>query len=178
MPGATANAILTDNKTKIIQDPEVRVTDGEKATLKIGQRIPVATGSFQAGVGVGVGGAGGVVNPLVNTQFTYLDVGVTVDVTPRVHPDGTVSMKLSIVVSEITGTSSIGGINEPVIGQRKIEQDVTLKDGEANVLGGLIERTDTKNVNGIPGLAQLPLFRYLFSDNNTQVQEDEVLTWC
>ena len=57
LPGATANAILTDNKTRIIQDPEVRVSDGEKATLKIGERVPVATGSFQAGgVGVGAGG--------------------------------------------------------------------------------------------------------------------------
>ena len=68
LPGATANAIATDNKTKIIQDPEIRVTDGQKASLKIGQRVPVATGSFQAGVGVGVGGGAGVVNPLVNTN--------------------------------------------------------------------------------------------------------------
>jgi len=175
LPGATANAILTDNKTRIIQDPEVRVSDGEKATLKIGDRVPVATGSFQAGVGVGVGTGAGVVNPLVNTQFQYIDVGVNIDVTPRVHPDGDVSMKLSIEVSQITGTSNIGGINQPVISQRKIEHDVRLKDGEVSVLGGLIERTETKNINGIPGLAQLPLFRYLFSDNSNEVKEDEVL---
>src|ERR1700720_1516109 len=62
LPGAQANAILTDNKTKIIQDPEMRVTDGQKATLKIGSRVPVATGSFQAGVGVGVTGSSGVVD--------------------------------------------------------------------------------------------------------------------
>jgi general secretion pathway protein D len=175
LPGATATAILTDNKTKIIQDPEIRVSDGEKATLKIGDRVPVATGSFQAGVGVGVGTGAGVVNPLVNTQFQYIDVGVNIDVTPRVHPGGDVSMKLSIEVSQITGTSNIGGINQPVISQRKIEHDIRLKDGEISVLGGLIERTETKNVNGIPGLAQLPLFRYLFSDNSTEVKEDEVL---
>ncbi len=175
LPGATANAILTDNKTRIIQDPEVRVSDGEKATLKIGDRVPVATGSFQAGVGVGVGTGAGVVNPLVNTQFQYIDVGVNIDVTPRVHPDGDVSMKLSIEVSQITGTSNIGGINQPVISQRKIEHDIRLKDGEVSVLGGLIERTDTKNINGIPGLAQLPLFRYLFSDNSNEIKEDEVL---
>jgi general secretion pathway protein D len=175
LPGATANAILTDNKTRIIQDPEVRVSDGEKATLKIGDRVPVATGSFQAGVGVGVGGGAGVVNPLVNTQFQYIDVGVNIDVSPRVHPDGDVSMKLSIEVSQITGTSNIGGINQPVISQRKIEHDIRLKDGEVSVLGGLIERTQTKNVNGIPGLAELPLFRYLFSDNSNEVKEDEVL---
>jgi general secretion pathway protein D len=175
LPGATATAILTDNKTRIIQDPEVRVSDGEKATLKIGDRVPVATGSFQAGVGVGVGTGAGVVNPLVNTQFQYIDVGVNIDVTPRVHPDGDVSMKLSIEVSQITGTSSIGGINQPVISQRKIEHDIRLKDGEVSVLGGLIQRTDTKNVNGIPGLAELPLFRYLFSDNSNEVKESEVL---
>jgi len=175
LPGATANAILTDSRTKIIQDPEVRVSDGEKASLKVGERVPVATGSFQAGVGVGVGGGAGVVNPLVNTQFTYIDVGVDIDVQPRVHPDGDVSMKVSVEVSEIDSTSNIGGIAQPVIGQRKVEHDIRLKDGEVSVLGGLIERTDTKNINGIPGLAQLPLLRYLFSDNNTQMTENEVL---
>ncbi len=175
LPGATANAILTDTKTRIIQDPEVRVSDGEKATVKIGERVPVATGSFQAGVGVGVGTGAGVVNPLVNTQFQYIDVGVDIEVTPRVHPDGDVSMKLSVEVSQITGTDSIGGINQPVIGSKKIEHDIRLKDGEASVLGGLIERTETKTVNGIPGLAQLPLVRYLFSDNSNEVQEDETL---
>jgi general secretion pathway protein D len=171
LPGASANAILTDNKTRIIQDPEVRVSDGQKATLKIGDRVPVATGSFQAGVGVGTSS----INPLVNTQFQYIDVGVNIDVQPRVHPDGDVSMKLSIEVSQITGTSNIGGINQPVISQRKIEHDVRLKDGEVSVLGGLIERTDTKNVNGIPGLAQIPGIKYLFSDNSSEVKEDEVL---
>jgi general secretion pathway protein D len=175
LPGATANAILTDSRTKIIQDPEVRVSDGEKASLKVGERVPVATGSFQAGVGVGVGGGAGVVNPLVNTQFTYIDVGVNIEVQPRVHPDGDVSMKVSVEVSEIDGTSSIGGINQPIIGQRKVEHDIRLKDGEVSVLGGLIERTDTKNINGIPGLAQLPLLRYLFSDNSTSIAESEVL---
>ncbi len=175
LPGATANAIATDNKTKIIQDPEIRVTDGQKASLKIGQRVPVATGSFQAGVGVGVGGGAGVVNPLVNTQFQYLDVGVNIDVTPRVHPDNEVSMKLSVDISSIAGTSNIGGINQPVISQRKIEHDVRLKEGEVSILGGLIERTETKNQNGIPGLVAVPLAKYLFSDNSNEIQDQEVL---
>lgn len=173
LPGATANAILTDNKTRIIQDPEVRVSDGEKATLKIGERVPVATGSFQTG-GVGVSAAA-TISPLVNTQYQYIDVGVSIDVTPRVHPDGDVSMKLAIEVSSITGTSNIGGINQPIIGSKKVEHDIRLKDGEVNVLAGLIERTEQKNVNGIPGLAQVPGLKYLFSDNSDQLQEDEVL---
>jgi general secretion pathway protein D len=175
LPGATANAIATDNKTKIIQDPEIRVTDGQKASLKIGQRVPVATGSFQAGVGVGVGGGAGVVNPLVNTQFQYLDVGVNIDVTPRVHPDNEVSMKLTVDISSIATTTNIGGINQPVIAQNKIEHDVRLKEGEVSVLGGLIQRTETKNQNGIPGLASVPLAKYLFSDNSNDVMDQEVL---
>jgi general secretion pathway protein D len=175
LPGATANAILTDDRTKIIQDPELRVTDGQKATLKIGSKVPVATGSFQAGVGVGVTGSSGVVNPLVNTQFQYIDVGVNIEVTPRVHPDGDISLKGTVDVSQITGTSNIGGINQPVIGQKKTEIDVRLKEGEQNILAGLIERTDTKNINGIPGLGEVPLMGYLFSDNSHEIEEDETL---
>src|SRR5450759_2388225 len=70
IPPATATALLSDSNTKIIQNPQIRALDGQKATLKIGDRVPVATGSFQPGIG-GVG-----INPLVNTQFQYLDVGV------------------------------------------------------------------------------------------------------
>jgi general secretion pathway protein D len=175
LPGASASAVLTDNKTRIIQDPEMRISDGQKATLKIGERVPVATGSFQAGVGVGVGGGAGVVNPLVNTQFQYIDVGVNIDVTPRVHPDGDISMKLMVEVSAIAGQSTIGGINQPIISSRKIEHDVRLRDGETNILGGLIQRTETNNLNGIPGLAQLPLAKYLFSNNDKELHTDEVL---
>jgi general secretion pathway protein D len=175
LPGVTANAILTDDKTRIIQDPELRVTDGERAKLTIGEKVPIATGSFQAGVGVGVGGGAGVVNPLVNTQFTYQDVGVTVDVQPRVHPGDEISMKLIVDISSLAGSENIGGINQPIIAQNKIEHEIRLKDGEASVLGGLISRTENINVNGIPGLAQIPLMRYFFSDNSNEVQDQEVL---
>ncbi|HXY23562.1 MAG TPA: cohesin domain-containing protein [Candidatus Acidoferrum sp.] len=175
LPGATLNAVLTDTTTKIIQNPEIRTVEGQTAKLKIGSRIPVATGSFQAGVGVGSTGGAGFVNPLVNTQFTYLDIGVNVDVTPRVHPNHEVSMKVVIEVSSHTSDATIGGITQPVISQRKIEHDIRLKEGEANILGGLFERTDTKNLNGWPGLAKLPIFGRLFSENKTENEEDEVL---
>lgn len=171
LPGATVNAVLTDSTTRIIQDPEIRVTDGEKATLKVGERVPVATGSFQAGVGT----SSSSVSPLVNTQFQYIDVGVNLEVTPRVHPDDEISMKLKVEVSSVTGTESIGGISEPIISQRTVDHDVRLKDGEASVLGGLLQRTETNSVNGWPGLGQLPFFRYFFSDNSKEVQDDEVL---
>src|SRR5260221_6618035 len=106
LPGATANFLLTDTATKIIQNPEIRSIDGQPAKLNVGSRVPIATGSFQAGVGVGTTS----VNPLVNTQFTYLDVGVNVNITPHVHPNHEVSLKVAIEVSQVISTATIGGI--------------------------------------------------------------------
>jgi general secretion pathway protein D len=174
LPSLTATAILTDSDTKIMQNPEVRSVDGQTAKLKIGDRIPVATGSFSSGLGLTGTTAGGI-SPLVNTQFTYLDVGVNIDMTPRVHPNRDVSLKLKVEVSSQTNTVTIGGISQPVISQRVIEHDIRLKEGETSILAGLIQRSDSKLVNGWPGLAKLPIFGRLFSDNNTDTQEDEVL---
>src|SRR6266566_316316 len=143
--------------------------------LRIGDRIPIATGSFQAGVGVGSTGGAGFVNPLVNTQFTYLDVGVNIDLTPRVHPNRDVSLKLKVEVSSHTGDQAIGGITQPIISQRVIEHDIRLREGEVSILGGLVQRTDSKTLEGWPGLAKLPLLIYLFSHNNADHREDEVL---
>lgn len=175
LPNLTATALLTDSKTRILDDPQIRIVDGQDAKLRIGNRVPIATGSFQAGVGVGATGAAGVVNPLVNTQFQYLDVGVIVDVTPRIHPNREVSMKLSIEVSSVTGTQNIGGINQPVISTRKIDHDVRLMDGEVNILGGLIQTTNSKAVNGFPGIANIPFLQYFGSDVNRQSEDTEVL---
>ncbi len=174
LPGATATAILSDTNTKIIQNPEVRSIDGQTAKLKIGDRIPVATGSFSSGLGLAAGTAGGI-SPLVNTQFTYLDVGVNIDLTPRVHPNRDVSLKLKVEVSAHTNDVNIGGITQPVISQRVIEHDIRLKEGEVSILAGLIQRTESKSLNGWPGLAKLPLLHYLFSEEKKDVQEDEVL---
>ena len=173
MPSATANFLMTDTSTQILDDPEIRVVDGQTAKLRIGDRIPVATGSFQAGIGVGA--TTGAVNPLVNTQFQYLDVGVNVDVTPRIHPDHEISMKVNVVVSSQTGSTNIGGINQPIISQRSIEHDIRLKDGEVSVLGGLMEQTDSDTITGIPGMARVPGFRYLFGNNTVNHEKDEIL---
>jgi len=171
LPGATANFILTDTATKIIQNPEIRSVDGQPAKLRIGSRVPIATGSFQAGVGVGTTA----VNPLVNTQFTYLDVGVNIDITPHVHPNHEVSMKVSIEVSQVTGQQAIGGIQQPIIGQQKFDQDIRLREGEVSILGGLFQQIDSATLNGIPGLSQIPLMQYLTSDKKKDHQENDVL---
>ena len=127
---------MTDTNTRIIQNPEIRSIDGQPAKLNVGSRVPIATGSFQAGVGVGTTS----VNPLVNTQFTYIDVGVNVNITPHVHPNHEVSMKVAIEVSQVTGTATIGGIQQPIIGQNKIEHDIRLREGEVSILGGLFTK--------------------------------------
>jgi len=175
LPGATANFLLTDTATKIIDNPEIRAIDGQPAKLRVGDRVPVATGSFQAGVGVGSTAGAGFVNPLVNTQFQYIDVGVNVDITPHVHANRDISLKVSVEVSSVTGQQPIGGISQPIISQRKIEHEVRLKEGEVSILAGLFERTDTKQLNGWPGLANVPIMRYLFSTDNVEHQENENL---
>jgi general secretion pathway protein D len=171
LPGATANFLLTDTTTKIIQNPEIRSIDGQPAKLNIGSRVPIATGSFQAGVGVGTTS----VNPLVNTQFTYIDVGVNVNITPRVHPNHEVSLKVQLEVSQVISTATIGGIQQPVIGQNKIEHDIRLREGEASILGGLFTKTDAKTVNGWPGLAQIPIMKYLFAEHKLDRSESDIL---
>jgi general secretion pathway protein D len=169
IPAATATALFSDTSTKLIQKPQIRAVDGQKASLKIGDRVPVATGSFQPGIG-GVG-----INPLVNTQFQYLDVGVNIDITPKVHANGEVTLKITMDISSVTGTSNIGGISQPIIGQRKIEHEVRLKEGEVNMLGGMLEDTQTKALTGIPGLGQIPILKYLFAQSTTDHSETETV---
>jgi len=169
IPQATATALLSDSDTKLIQNPQIRALEGQKATLKIGDRVPVATGSFQPGIG-GVG-----INPLVNTQFQYLDVGVNIDITPRVHAGREVSLKMTMDISAVTSYQDIGGISQPVIGQRKIENEIRLKDGEVSLLGGMMEDQRTKSLTGIPGLAQVPILKYLFSESKTDHAENEIV---
>ena len=166
---ATLTALFSDNSTKLIQNPQIRAVDGQKASLKIGDRIPIATGSFQPGIG-GVG-----INPLVNTQFQYTDVGVNIDVTPRVHANGDVTLKVMMDISSVTGNANIGGITQPIIGQRKIEHEVRLREGEANLMGGMMEDLQTKSLTGIPGLAQIPILKYLFGQTATEHSETETV---
>jgi general secretion pathway protein D len=169
IPSANLSAVMSNSDTKLIQNPQVRALDGQKATLKIGDRVPVATGSFQPGIG-GVG-----INPLVNTQFQYLDVGVNIEITPHVHSNGEVTLKITMDVSAVTGQSNIGGISQPIIGQRKIEHEIRLRDGEANLLGGIMEDQQTKALTGIPGLAQIPILRYLFGQTTQDHSENEII---
>jgi general secretion pathway protein D len=166
---ANLSAVMGDSDTKMLQNPQVRALDNQKATLKIGERVPVATGSFQPGIG-GVG-----INPLVNTQFQYLDVGVNIDVTPHVHGDRDVTLKISMEISSVVGQSSIGGISQPIIGQKKIEHEIRLRDGESSMIGGILDDSETRSLAGIPGLTQIPILKYLFGQTTQDHEQDETV---
>ncbi|MFZ3189891.1 MAG: cohesin domain-containing protein [Candidatus Sulfotelmatobacter sp.] len=169
IPSANLSAVMGESDTKMLQNPQVRALDNQKATLKIGERLPVATGSFQPGIG-GVG-----INPLVNTQFQYIDVGVNIDVTPHVHADREVTLKISMEVSSEIGQASIGGISQPIIGQKKIEHEIRLKDGESSLIGGIMDDSQTRSLAGLPGLAQIPILRYLFGQVTQDHSSDETV---
>jgi general secretion pathway protein D len=173
LPGALLEAMLSDNRTKVLNSPQVRASDGQKVSLKIGDRIPYATGSFQPGVGT-VG-----VSPLVSTQFSFAEVGVNVDITPQVHSNREVSMHVEIEVSSVKQYLTIGGsggLSQPVIGQRKNTADIRLREGEINILGGLSSSQDSSTVNGIPGLVNIPVLgSSLFGSNHTEKDRQELL---
>lgn len=166
---ASLSFLMNDNATKLIQNPEIRALDNEKATLKIGDRVPVATGSFGAAAG------GGNVSALVNTQFQYLDVGVNIDITPHIHSEHEVTLKMILEVSSVTGTQNIGGISQPVIGQRRIEHETRLEDGEVNLVGGILEDSETNSLTGYPFLTRIPVLKYLFGQEDKERQENEIV---
>lgn len=168
IPGVTMSFLMSDSNTKVLQNPQVRAMDNEKATLKIGDRVPVATGSFTPG-------AGGSVSPLVSTQFQYLDIGVNVDITPHIHSDKEVTLKMSLEISSVTGQTNIGGIVQPIIGQRRIEEQTRLGDGEVNLVGGILEDTETKSLAGYPYLSKIPILKYLFAQEDKQRQQREIV---
>ncbi len=169
LPTSSISFLLSDATTKMIQNPQIRALDGQKASLKIGERIPIATGSFQPGIG-GIG-----INPLVNTQFNYQDVGVNIDMTPTVHNNGEVTLKITLDISSVTGQSNIGGITQPIIGQRKIEHTIRLREGEVNMMGGIMEEQDIKNMSGLPFIGQVPILKYLFSTEHTERHDNEIV---
>ncbi len=167
---ATANLLLTDSTTTILQNPRIRSTDGQKATMKIGSKIPIATGSFSSGIGVAAGAY-----PAAETQFQYQDVGVNIELTPTVHYDHQVTMKLKIEVTAQSGSVTIEGVTEPIISQRTTEAVIRLQEGEASILGGILNKQDTVSWNGIPGLSSIPLVKYLFGNKDHTIADDEIV---
>jgi general secretion pathway protein D len=166
---ATLNLLLTDSNTKILDNPRIRCTDQQKATMKIGTKIPIATGSYQSSAGVSS------VSGLVNTQFQYQDVGVNIEMTPTIHYDHDVTLKVKIEDSSLDGSSTISGVTEPIIAQKTSEQTIRLREGEASIMSGMVNRQDTTSWTGVPGLSSIPGLKYLFGSKDHTITEDEIV---
>ena len=169
MPSAVLQATLTDTRAKILTSPQLRGIEGQKASLKIGDRYPYASGSFQSAVGT----AGGL--PYAQTQFQFADIGVNVDLTPRIHGADEVTLQVEFEISNISQTINVGGVSQPVIGQRKVNHIIRLKEGEAALIGGLMQVTQTSSRNGWPFLMDIPLLGKLFTQSNTENKTEDLL---
>lgn len=171
LPGAIFKAMLTEREGRVLQSPQVRAVEMQKASLRLGDKIPFASGSFQPGFGA----VGGGVSPLVSTQFQFAEVGVNVDITPKVHGPEEVSLHVELELSTVRERIDIGGLQQPVIGQRKIIHDIRMREGEVNLLGGLQGLTESLNVNTIPGVGSVPILKYLFGSQSKERIETELV---
>ncbi len=164
---AAVEMLLTDSDTRILQNPSIRAVDGQKASLKVGLRIPVATGSYTT--------ATSTTTSAVQTQFQYIDTGVAVEMTPTIHQDRDVTMKLGVEISSQSGTETISGVAEPIISQEKAEQVIRIKDGEVSILAGLVQDELLRSIGGWPGLGEVPGLKYMFSTQQTEKIKDELI---
>ncbi len=171
LPGALLKLLVSDTRSKVLQHPSVRASDGQKVTLRIGDKIPYATGSFQPGFG----GVGAGISPLVSTQFSFAEVGVNVDITPQIHGTDEVTLKMAVEVSQVRSNVEIGGVSQPIIGQRKTETELRMREGEVNILGGLSQNQYTKSLSGIPGLVDVPVLGALMGSQHTSREIGELL---
>jgi general secretion pathway protein D len=174
LSGVEANALLTDSRTHILDNPQVRVTAGQKATLKIGEEVPYATGSFGVPTAV-TSTTSSAASLLANTQFNYKDVGVTLQIQPYVAANGDIVIHSKVEVSSVGTPENIGGVEEPEFNDRSDEQFIRLSEGQTSLLGGLIQTQTVKSVTGLPGLSEVPILKYFFSDQNYSVMDDELV---
>ena len=161
----TANALQTIGNTDTLASPRIRARNKEKAKILIGSRVPVITQAT-------VLSAGGSAN---SSSVQYLDVGLTLEVQPTIYQDGDVAIKVGLEVSSITNTVNVGNTQAYTIGTRNANTVLRLKDGETQILAGLIQDSDTRNAAGIPGLSQIPIVGRLFGSHNTDREKNEIV---
>src|ERR1700682_1033533 len=161
----TANALQTVGNTNTLASPRIRARNKEKAKILIGSRVPVITSSTAL---LTSGTAS-------SSSVQYLDVGLTLEVQPTVYLDGDVSIKVALEVSSITNTVVVGGTQAYTIGTRNANTLLRLKDGETQILAGLIQDSDTRNAAGIPGLSQIPIVGRLFGSHNSDREKSEIV---
>ncbi len=173
VPSVTYNFLKTQTNAEQLANPQLRISEGEKATLHIGSRIPVPVSTFQS-LGSGTTGSG--FSPV--TSFQYQDVGIKVSIEPRVHHNREVTLKLTVEVSAQAGSVTVpGSAPQPIISDRTIESTIRLKDGETNFLAGLIQTSDTQSGETTPFLGDIPVIGRLFNhDHHERSRTDLILT--
>lgn len=169
IPSFIYNFIKNSSDAQLLARPQLRITEGEKARLVIGDRVPIPVTTFNTANTVG-----GNIVPI--TSFQYQEVGITIEIEPRVHHNKELTLKVRVEVSQISRfVAGSGGQQQPVIGTRTIDSVIRLKDGETNFLAGLI-RTDASNSEaGIPGLSEIPVLGQLFSNRRVNRSRTDVI---
>ena len=164
IPSIIYDFVKTNADAQLLAKPQIRISEGEKGKVHIGDRVPIPVTSFNSAQT-----SGGNIIPI--TSFQYQDVGIKIDIEPRVHHNKEVTLKLQIEVSQITGyQDGGGGQRQPIIGTRTIESTIRLKDGETNFLAGLIRTDEVQGETGIPGLSDIPIIGRLFGKIDEQHQ--------
>ncbi len=170
IPSFVYNFIKQNSEARLLAKPQLRITEGQKANLIIGDKVPIPLTTFNTSNTVGSS-----IVPV--TSFQYQDVGVKIEIEPRVHHNQEVTLKVKIEVSNLGANIVSNGTSQPTIGTRSFDSTIRLKDGETNFLAGLIRDDDSTSDQGIPGLSDLPVIGRLFSDKNHQnAHTDVVLT--
>ncbi len=165
LPGLYYRLLKSDSNTRTLANPQLRTSEGMPAQARFGERVPIPVTTFSPIA------TGGVAQQPI-TSFNYENIGVNIDITPRTHHDDEVSLALKVAVSSISG-EGFGGL--PTFGNREINTVIRLRDGETNMLAGLIRDDERKVVNGVPGLSDMPLIGRLFAFNRRQTQETDIV---
>ena len=169
IPSVILDFLKSDTETKLIAKPSLRVAEGEEASILIGDRVPIPTTTFNTSNTIGSS-----IVPI--TSFTYQNVGITVRVKPRVHHNKEVTLQVEVEISQLSGSvETSAGQNQPIIGTRTITTVIRLRDGETNLLAGLIQHTSSDTISGIAGLMDIPGLRRVFSGNTMEDRETEIV---
>ncbi len=164
VPGFLFDFVKRSTDAQTLAKPQVRITEGEESSFSIGDRVPIPVTSFNT-----ANTAGSNVVPI--TSYQYQNVGIQVDITPRVHHNEEISLDLEIEVSDLSG--QIG--DQPIIGSRNIKTSIRLRDGETNFLAGLIRTNESNTQDGIPGLSDIPVLGRLFSKKRSDNRRTDIV---
>jgi hypothetical protein len=169
VPTAVIRFLEQDSETKVIAKPNLRGSEGEKLSIKLGEETPVPSTTFYNAFG----GSGVATSPL--TSFTYKNIGVNVDLEPRVTYDGDIIMKLTLEISAKGPDVNVAGQNLPSFFTRKVETRIRLRDGESNLLAGLLRENERKTLKGVPGISHIPVLRDLFASNDREIVQTDIV---